>query len=131
MNTPTDTPVNFRQRLGDELAARAATLPSLTPAPARPRYTRRIAATSLGLAAAVTAVVLGTHADSRPTAPQALPATSPTAGSPAPAFGDAGYAVTVRPDHVVTLRIIGTRLTGLQAALRRAPCGERACPPSC
>ncbi|MFJ9708166.1 hypothetical protein [Streptomyces sp. NPDC101234] len=115
-----NTPVNFQQRLGDELTARATTLPTLDPTPVRPRHTRRIAGTSLGLAAAVTAVVLGTHAGSRPAAPQAMPATPSTAGSSAPAFGDVGYTVTVRPGHVVALKIIGTRLTGLQEALRRA-----------
>ncbi|WP_042384707.1 hypothetical protein [Streptacidiphilus melanogenes] len=121
MNTPLDTPVNFRQRLGDELTARAAALPTPSAAPVRPRHARRIAVTSLGLAAAVTAVVVGAHAGSSPAAPLATPTTSPTAGgSAAPAFGEAGYTVTVRPGHIVALKIIGTRLSGLQTALRRA-----------
>ncbi|SEL36469.1 hypothetical protein [Streptacidiphilus jiangxiensis] len=121
MNTPMDTPVNFRQRLGDELAARAAARPVLSPTPVRPRHTGRIAVTSLGLAAAVTAVVLGTHTGTAPATPHAAPA-SPSAGNSnsAPALGDVGYTVTVRPGHVVALEITGTKLSGLQAALRRA-----------
>jgi hypothetical protein len=115
-----NTPVNFQQRLGDELTARAATLPTPDPTPVRPRHTRRIAVTSLGLASAVAAAVLSTHAGSAPAAPQAGPTTSPTAGLPAPVFGDVGYTMTVRPDHIVALKIIGTKLSGLQTALRRA-----------
>jgi hypothetical protein len=116
-----DTPVNFQQRLGDELTARAAALPAPSATAVRSRHTRRITVTSFGLAAAVTAVVLGTHAGSSPAAPQAAPITRPSAGgSPAPAFGDVGYTVTVRPGHIIALKIIGTKLSGLQTALRRA-----------
>ncbi|MFC1438573.1 hypothetical protein ABUW04_09920 [Streptacidiphilus sp. N1-10] len=122
MNAPTYAPVNFQQQLGDELTARAAALPAHGPATVRPRHTRRIAATSLGLAAAVTAVVVGTHAAGGPAAPpQAAPATSPAVGSsPTAGLADVGYTVTVRPGDIVALRIIGTQLSGLQVALRRA-----------
>ncbi|MFC4328757.1 hypothetical protein ACFPC0_13110 [Streptomyces andamanensis] len=116
-----NVPVNFQQRLGDELAARAAALPPFSPVPVRPRHTRRIALTSVGLAAAVTAVVLGTQAGSGPAAPQAASVAPPTAdGGSAPAFANVDYSVTVRPDKVVALKIVGTKLSGLQSALRRA-----------
>ncbi|MEY9870788.1 hypothetical protein ABH931_000242 [Streptacidiphilus sp. MAP12-33] len=121
MNTRVPTPVNFQQRLRDELTARAAEMTALDRTPVRPRHARRIAVTSLGLAAAVTAVVLGAQAGGSPVAPHAAPVTSPSVGgNPAPALGDVGYTVTIRPDKVVALKIIGTRLSGLQAALRRA-----------
>lgn len=116
-----NAPVNFRQRLGDELAVRATALPAPSPAPVRPRHARRIAVTSIGLAAAVTAVVLGTQAGSGPAAPQATPVAPPAAdGGSAPALGTVDYTVSVRPDKVVALEIVGTKLSGLQAALRRA-----------
>ncbi|MEY9843042.1 hypothetical protein [Streptacidiphilus sp. MAP5-3] len=120
MNTPVDTPVNFQQRLGDELTARAAARPVLSLTPVRQRHTRRIAVTSLGLAAAVTAAVLGTHAVGSPATPQAAPAPSSAGNSNStPVFSDVGYTVTVRPGHIVALEIIGTKLAGLQAALHR------------
>ncbi len=115
MNTPLDTPVNFRQRLEDELTARAAARPVLVPLPVRRRHTGRIAVTSLGLAAAVAAVLLGTQTGSGPaTRQEAVP---PAGGG---ALGEVGYTVTVRPDHLVAVEIIGTELAGLQDALRRA-----------
>lgn len=131
VHTPADavTPVNFERRLGEELTARAAARPVGTPVGTpvgmpvrvRSRRTRRIAVTSLGLAAAVTAVVVGTHAGGGHDAPEAVPGVStPVAGPVTPAVRDAGYTVTVRPDHVVALKIVGTQLSGLQATLRRA-----------
>jgi hypothetical protein len=118
-----NAPLNFQQRLGDELTARAAALPALTltPVRTRPRHGRRIAVTSLGLAAAVTAVVLGAHAGGGTAPTQAAPVTSPAAGGPsASALGNVSYTVTVRQDGTVALRLIGSQLSGLQTALRHA-----------
>ncbi|MFE2351521.1 hypothetical protein ACFVT9_22390 [Kitasatospora cineracea] len=125
MNTPLDipadipanTPVNFRQRLEDELTARAAAArPVLVPLPVRRRRTGRIAVTSLGLAAAVAAVLLGAQAGSGPATRQEAVPPAVEGG----ALDEVGYTVTVRPDRLVAVEIIGTELSGLQDALRRA-----------
>ncbi|MBD0691115.1 hypothetical protein [Streptomyces sp. CBMA123] len=122
------TPLHFRQQLGAELAARATDLPATaTPVPVRPRHTRRLVVTGLGLAAAVTAVVLAPHTDGSPTAP--APQAGPVASGPAasrPAAGDptsvqlstASYTVTPHQDGTVSVQLMGAEWSGLQGALR-------------
>ncbi|GAB7184978.1 hypothetical protein ATKI12_4809 [Kitasatospora sp. Ki12] len=120
------TPLNFRQQLGAELAARAADLPATTvtatTARVRPRHTRRLVVTGLGLAAAVTGVVLMPHTGGDGTAPkpQAGPAAAPTAsGGPAAVqLTTASYSVTPNTDGTVSFQLIGADWSGLQSALR-------------
>ncbi|WP_037601925.1 anti-sigma factor [Streptacidiphilus rugosus] len=121
-----NAPLNFQQRLGDELTARAAALsaPTLvaTPIPVRtrPRHGRRVAVTAFGLAAAVTAVVLGAHVGGSPAPGQAAPTAKPVAGNPTPAVENASFTVTVRKGGTVALQVTGSKLSGLQSALRGA-----------
>ncbi|GAA5004123.1 hypothetical protein [Kitasatospora paranensis] len=117
------TPLNFQQRLGAELAARAADLPATgTMAPARPRHARRLVATGFGLAAAVTAVALVPHTGAGRTAP--APRTGSAAshavpgGSAAVQLSTASYTVTPHQDGTVSFQLIGADWTGLQGALR-------------
>ncbi|MEU9045620.1 MULTISPECIES: hypothetical protein [unclassified Kitasatospora] len=117
------TPLHFRQQLGAELATRAAELPATgATARIRPRHTRRLVATGLGLAAAVTAVVLVPHSGSTggTAAPQAGPATSRTdgGGSTAVQLTTASYSVTPNKDGTVSFQLIGADWSGLQGALR-------------
>ena len=117
------TPLHFRQQLGAELAARAADLPAAdTTVQVRPRHTRRLAATGLGLAAAVTAVVLVPHTGTTgpAAAPPAGPAASPAAGggSAAVQLTTASFSVTPNGDGTVSFQLIGADWSGLQSALR-------------
>jgi len=99
-------PVHFRQQLAEELTARAAALPSTAAAPARrPLRTRRITVTALGLAAAVTGVVL-------------IPRAAETTAPQAPVLSNASYTVTPREDGTVTVLVTGAKVSGLQTALR-------------
>ncbi|MFI9325216.1 hypothetical protein ACIGXI_36330 [Kitasatospora aureofaciens] len=117
------TPLHFQQRLGAELAARAENLPAAdTTVRVRPRHTRRLVATGLGLAAAVTAVVLIPRTDTTPAAPvpQAGPTASRTAGG-APTevqLSTASYTVTPNKDGTVSFQLMGAEWSGLQNALR-------------
>jgi hypothetical protein len=116
-----NAPTNFQQRLGAELTARAEAMPASTQVRVRPRQSRRIAVTAFGLAAAVTAVVLGTQAGSSHTPVQAGPTTSSTTGdNGGSGIENASYTVTVREGGTVALLLTGTKLSGLQTALRRA-----------
>jgi hypothetical protein len=119
------TPVHFQQRLAEELTARAATLPPTAAVPLRPRHTRRIAVTALGLAAAATAVVLIPHPAAHPAAPQAPQAgagrsTAPVPSSSAPVLANAAYTVRSNQDGTVTVEVMNVHgLSGLQAALQK------------
>ncbi|MCZ4098479.1 hypothetical protein C8250_041280 [Streptomyces sp. So13.3] len=109
---------HFHQQLADELTARAAALPPAAAVPVRPRHTRRIAVTALGLAAAATAVALIPHS-APTTAPQA--GTDPSThvpGSGAPVLSNAAYTVVPRKDGTVSIQVTGAEVSGLQAALR-------------
>ncbi|MFH9349138.1 hypothetical protein [Kitasatospora sp. NPDC017646] len=117
------TPLNFQQRLGAELAARAANLPATgATVRVRPRRSRRLVVTGFGLAAAVTAVVLMPHngATSVAPEPQAGAGASPTAGggSAAVQLSTASYTVTPNKDGTVSFQLIGAEWSGLQSALR-------------
>ncbi|MER5639755.1 hypothetical protein ABT095_22695 [Kitasatospora sp. NPDC002227] len=108
------TPLNFQQRLGAELTARAAALPaSGTRITAGPRHARRLVATGFGLAAATAAVVLVPHTASAP-APQA----APTAAPPAVQLSTVSYTVTPNQDGTVSFQLMGADWSGLQEALR-------------
>ncbi|MEZ0064505.1 hypothetical protein ABIA32_000493 [Streptacidiphilus sp. MAP12-20] len=113
------TPVHFQQQLAEELTARASALPPAATVPLRPRHTRRIAVTSLGLAAAATAAVLIPHT-AHTTAPQAgaRQSTARPQGGSAPVLSNASYTVVPRKDGTVTLQVMGAKLSGLQEALR-------------
>ncbi|MEU9080504.1 hypothetical protein ACFYUY_37905 [Kitasatospora sp. NPDC004745] len=117
------TPLHFQQKLGAELAVRAENMPvAATAARVRPRYTRRLVATGLGLAAATTAVVLMPHDGATGAAP------TPQAGSAAPRstggsstavqLTTASYTVTPHQDGTVSFQLIGAEWSGLQDALR-------------
>ncbi|MBP5942487.1 hypothetical protein [Streptomyces acidiscabies] len=113
-------PVHFQQQLAEELTARAAALQPTAAVPLRPRHTRRIAVTALGLAAAVTAVVLIPRAADTTATPQAEKGRSVTRvpdGS-APVLSNASYTVAPRKDGTVTVLVTGAEVSGLQAALR-------------
>ncbi|MEZ0090801.1 hypothetical protein [Streptacidiphilus sp. EB129] len=119
------TPVHFQQQLAEELTARASALPPTATAtvPLRPRHTRRIAVTALGLAAAATAVVLIPHSTPTPaptTAPQAGAgqSTARPQASSVPVLSNTSYTVAARKDGTVTIQVMGAKLSGLQAALR-------------
>lgn len=111
------TPVHFHQQLAEELSARAAALPPTAAVPVRPRHTRRIAVTALGLAAAATAVVLIPH-DNPTATPQAGQSTAHVPDGSAPVMSNASYTVTPRKDGTVTIQVTGAEVSGLQAALR-------------
>ncbi|MFC1433270.1 hypothetical protein ACEZDB_21735 [Streptacidiphilus sp. N1-3] len=115
------TPVHFRQQLAEELTARAEALSPPATVTRRPRHTRRIAVTALGLAAAVTAVVLIPHAGRTTAAPPQAGAGQATAGAhtgSAPVLSNASYTVAPRKDGTVTIQVTGAKLSGLQGALR-------------
>ncbi|MFI9105672.1 hypothetical protein ACIGXA_34725 [Streptomyces fildesensis] len=113
------SPVHFQQQLAEELTARAAALPPAAAVPARPRHTRRIAVTALGLAAAATAVVLIPHSAGT-TAPEAGagPSSTHAQGGSAPVLSNASYTVAPRKDGTVSLQVSGAEVSGLQTALR-------------
>ena len=114
------SPVHFQQQLAEELTARAAALPPAAAVPVRPRHTRRIAVTALGLAAAATAVVLIPHSAGTTDTPQAGTGQSTTQvqGGSAPVLSNAAYTVVPRKDGTVSLQVSGAEVSGLQAALR-------------
>ncbi|MER7846368.1 hypothetical protein ABTZ03_20710 [Kitasatospora sp. NPDC096077] len=127
------TPLNFQQQLGAELTARAADLATAerptpgTPVPFRPRPTRRLLTTGLGLAATVTAAVtvavLVPQADTSPSAqaPQAVPTATRSAAGDAPTpvrLSTASYTVTPNQDGTVSVQLTGAEWSGLQEALR-------------
>ncbi|MFI8461774.1 hypothetical protein [Kitasatospora sp. NPDC085464] len=122
-----NTPLHFQQKLGAELAARAASLPAAgAPVRLRPRHTRKLVATGFGLAAAVTAVVLVPHggadggATGAATASQPGVTASPAAGggSTAVRLTTASYTVAPNTDGTVSFQLIGADWSGLQEALR-------------
>lgn len=113
------TPTHFQQQLAEELTARAAALPPMAAAPTRPRHTRRIAVTALGLAAAATAAIVIPQ-QSHTAAPQAGAGQS-VAHQPtgtAVVLSNASYTVAPQKDGTVSIQVMGAQLSGLQAALR-------------
>ncbi|NEA54387.1 hypothetical protein G3I60_09525 [Streptomyces sp. SID13666] len=113
------TPVHFQQQLAEELTARAAALPPVAAVPVRPRHTRRIAVTALGLAAAATAVMLIPHSAGTTDTPQAGTGQSTTqVPGGAPVLSNAAYTVVPRKDGTVSIQVTGAEVSGLQAALR-------------
>ncbi|MEU8923139.1 hypothetical protein AB0D10_19695 [Kitasatospora sp. NPDC048545] len=118
-----NTPLHFQQQLGAELAARAADLPAAgAPVRVRPRHTRKLVTTGLGLAAAVTAVVLVPHGGATGGAPASQPGVTASqaadGGSTAVRLTTASYTVAPNTDGTVSFQLIGADWSGLQEALR-------------